>query len=354
MIFNQLDFHDFRVFKSSRLTPNPRFNVFYGPNGSGKTSFLEALSLLCTAKSFRTHDLASLVSFNKTLFTLYGRTDSDEQISIQKSQDSLTVRLNQRSCSRRSELAKRVPCQVFYQTMFGIIDAGPQVRRRLLDWGLFHVKHHYHDVWRNYQRVLKQRNALLKQKAGAAMVVPWDKQLTELAETLDEFRAAYCVEWFQAFEAVLRELTDLKCELEYEKGWDKKKQGKRLPLILNEQFEADKMRQYTQSGAHQADISLRQHDRWVKKSLSRGQQKVILIALKLAQAQLIKQPCVYLMDDVFSELDEQHRQRLLKYLERVPGQFYIATLDESLIKNSWQHSDCSFHCMDELGRVSDA
>ena len=60
------------------------------------------------------------------------------------------------------------------------------------------------------------------------------------------------------------------------------------------------------------------------------------------------------MDDVFSELDEQHRQRLLKYLEGVPGQFYIATLDEGALKNVWQNSDCSYHCMDELGRVSEA
>ena len=114
----RLDIHHVRPISSERLMLHPRCNVFYGSNGSGKTSLLEAVYLLGSGHSFRTRDLGALVSQGQESLTVFARMDTDDVMSIQKSKEGTFVRLNQRPCSRRSELAAFLPCQVFYQDIF--------------------------------------------------------------------------------------------------------------------------------------------------------------------------------------------------------------------------------------------
>ena len=353
MSITRLDIHHVRSISSARLALHPRYNVFYGENGSGKTSLLEAVYLLGSGHSFRTRDIAALVSNGQDSLTVFARLAADDVMSIQKSREGTFVRLNQRPCSRRSELAAFLPCQVFYQDIFEIIDAGPSVRRSLLDWGLFHVKQEYHALWKDYRRVLKQRNALLRQKANYTSFIPWDKQLVDLSEALDVLRADYCKGLFASFESTLSALTPLLCTLHYEKGWDKKETGKKLATILVDQFEMDSLRQYTHSGAHQADISFGLPLLKAKQSLSRGQQKIVLIALKLAQAQLLAAPCVYLFDDITSELDGAHVQRFFNLLTQVQGQFLFTAIDPSLFRAAFDAKDIPFFLIDKGQLMSD-
>jgi len=323
-----LQIHHLRNISSARCTLHPHLNIFWGANGSGKTSLLEAVYLLSTGHSFRTREIAPLISATQPLLTVFAATDTQESVSIQKSVSGPTiVKLNKQACYSSSELAHFLPCQVFYQDIFHIIDAGPTVRRSLLDWGLFHVKQAYHPLWKDYRRVLKQRNALLRQKAKQQDFAAWDKLLETLANQLDTLRADYFVSWAQSFETVLAQLSDIPCTIRYYKGWDRKESGKELSAVLAEQFTSDLQRQYTQSGAHQADIYFDLSRLKAKQSLSRGQQKIILIALKLAQAQLLAQPCVYLLDDIAAELDAQHLQRLFDCIRTINGQFLLTVID---------------------------
>ena len=233
--------------------------------------------------------------------------------------------MNNQFCSTTSQLAYALPCQIFYSDLFQIIDAGPSVRRSLLDWGLFHVKHNYLPLWKEYKRVLKQRNALLKQHAPFAHFVPWDKQLSLLANQLHSFREEYFMQWELEFITVLTELCQLDCTINYYKGWDKKNSGKELEQILLESFAADNQKTYTQFGAHQADILIEVNQNKAKQVLSRGQQKIILIALRLAQANLLQQECLYLIDDLPAELDEIHQKKLMEYLAQRNGQYVITS-----------------------------
>jgi DNA replication and repair protein RecF len=342
MSLSELQIHSLRSISHARLALHPRFNVFYGKNGSGKTSLLEAIYLLGNGVSFRTRDIDALVALGKPALTVFARRINDETLSIQKSKEGVIAKLNQNPCYRRSELAYFLPCQIFYQDIFDIIDAGPSVRRNVLDWGLFHVKHDYHVLWKEYRRVLKQRNALLRQKANQELFVPWDKQLVELSELIHPLREAYCEEWFALFNTILSSLTQNVCQLYYEKGWDKKRTGKSLASILKEQFEMDKMRQFTHSGAHQADILFDSVQLKTKQSLSRGQQKIILLALKLAQAQLLNKPCIYLFDDITTELDLDHIGRFLFFLMGLEGQFYFTSLDPSIFRKALDNNQVAF------------
>jgi len=332
MIIADLNIHNLRNVSSSKFKLNEQANLFFGPNGSGKTTLLESIYLLSTGHSFRTREISPLVSHGEQSFTIFARSSIDETISIKKSLSGPTqVRLNSSPCNSSSELAKFLPCQVFYQDIFQIIDAGPGVRRSLLDWGLFHVEHSYLATWKSYNAVLKQRNALLRQKATRQNFIPWDKQLVILADILNTLRVEYFKNWKLKFQELLPNLTDLPCNIDYFKGWDRKNTGKNLDEILNEQFTQDQHRQYTHSGAHQADISFDLSAKKAKLLLSRGQQKIVLVALKLSQAQLIKKECIYLLDDIAAELDNEHLTRLLTYLQKVKGQLFLTAMDEKTI-----------------------
>ncbi|MGL5743441.1 MAG: DNA replication/repair protein RecF [Legionella sp.] len=326
MILTELRIHHLRNILSAQLALNSRFNFVFGSNGSGKTSVLEALYLLSCGHSFRSREISPIISHEQSSLTVFARAQQQETISIQKSSSEPTqIKLNNQFCASTSQLAYALPCQIFYSDIFQIIDAGPSVRRNLLDWGLFHVKQNYLAIWKEYKKVLKQRNALLKRHAPYSHFILWDKQLGELAFQLDQLRAEYFISWECEFKQVLSELCELDCSLKYFKGWDRKHSGKELQELLIDCFDSDKRKQYTQYGAHQADILIEINHNRARQFLSRGQQKIILIALKLAQANMINSECLYLIDDLPAELDELHQKRLMTYLSTRKGQYVITS-----------------------------
>ncbi|MFA6301861.1 MAG: DNA replication/repair protein RecF [Legionella sp.] len=329
MIISDLKIHHLRNLDSLHLNLDPRFTFIIGPNGSGKTSILEGLYLLSCGHSFRSREIAPIISHNHTNMTVFARALDESTVSIQKSKAHPTqIKLNNQLCTTTSQLAYAMPAQIFYSDIFQIIDASSSVRRSVLDWGLFHVKHNYLALWKEYRKVLKQRNALLKTNQNYANFIPWDKQLHDLANQLDHSRYEYFVLWQDTFYKVLSELTQTKCTLQYFKGWDKKGLGTDLFELLQESFVSDKLKTFTQLGAHHADLLIESNDIKAKHVLSRGQQKIILIALKLAQAELLERECLFLFDDFAAELDLHHQENLFNYLSRSKGQFVFTATQE--------------------------
>lgn len=339
MILSELQISCLRNIHSLRLTLHPHLNIISGNNGSGKTTFLEALYLLGSGHSFRTRETASLLTHGQDTFTVFAKTDDEQRISIQKSSSTPTVaRINGEPCSSSSELAAFLPAQVVYQDVFQIIDAGPTVRRALLDWGMFHVEQGYLSLWKNYRRALKQRNALLKQNASPALLLPWNTLMAEFAEKLDALRATYAEALNVQFQAILADLSDLDCQVQYYKGWDRKNENKQLIDLLQNSYDRDRARQFTHYGPHQADLILVGNNHKVKHYLSRGQQKTLLLALKFAQSSLVHTSCIYLIDDMSSELDTTHISRLMDYMTSMNAQFFITTKLESELFGASTHS----------------
>lgn len=344
MILTDLKIHNLRNISSAHIILNSRFNFIIGANGSGKTSILEALYLLSCGHSFRSREISPIIAHDQSLLTVFTRAVDQDTISIQKScSDPTQIKLNNLFCTSTSQLAYALPCQIFYSDIFQIIDAGPGVRRSVLDWGMFHVKPNYLALWKEYKKVLKQRNALLKTHAPYAHFIPWDQQLNQLAIQLDELRQEYFLQWRIKFYAVLEQLTDCTCTIEYFKGWDKKATGKSLDQILAEHFHSDNQKLYTQYGAHQADIYIESKYTKAKHVLSRGQQKIILIALKLAQGALLEHDCLYLFDDLVAELDESHQIRLLNFLCQRKGQYVITSVNHMEFVSQLPDNECSLY-----------
>lgn len=330
MILSDLKIHNLRNITSAHLSLHSKFNFITGPNGSGKTSILEAIYLLSCGHSFRSREISTIISKGEESLAVFAKSQEQSTISIQKSNfEAAQIKIDNQSCYTTSQLAYALPCQILYSDLFNIIDAGPSVRRSVLDWGMFHVKPLYLSLWKEYKKVLKQRNALLKTQSPYAHFIPWDKQLSDLAQQLDTMRSFYFDNWRERFYDVLNQLTLSSCQIVYFKGWDKKNTGKELKDILAEQFINDRHKQYTVHGAHQADIIIESNDCKAKQVLSRGQQKIILIALKLAQGELLAENCLYLFDDLASELDASHQKKLFEYLETKAGQYVITSLNKN-------------------------
>jgi DNA replication and repair protein RecF len=340
MTLSELKITNLRNIRSAELLLHSRLNIVQGINGSGKTSFLEALYLLSSGHSFRTREISALVTHKADKLTIFTKTLDGQQISIQRSPNlSTTARIDGKPCLTNSELAMLLPCQIFYQDIFQLIDAGPLLRRRLLDWGVFHVEHGYHLLWKSYWRALKQRNTLLKKRAPNQQLLPWNAIIVDLANQLDALRRHYFDKLNQLFIVNVKRLTTLDCELTYYKGWDKKGENRSLADILIASYDHDSYRQTTTYGAHHADLLVVSKHFKVKHYLSRGQQKMLLFALKFAQATLLAKPCLFLIDDISTELDNHHLGNLCQFIGQSSGQFFITQRLGDILSSCFSNQD---------------
>lgn len=326
MIISELKIYQFRCFSSLDLKFNSHFNFIYGSNGCGKTSILEAMYLLSCGHSFRSRENVALVSNSFPFFTLFARTSTQDSISIRKSiSNSTQIKINNQTCTTTSELAYYFPCQIVYADVFQIIDTGPAERRTILDWGLFHVKQPYLKLFKDYKKILKQRNILLRQKKPYSDFVPWDMQLAQIGEQIHILRENYFGDLKNEFQKVLNDICNLKCTITYFKGWDKKSQNRSLIDLLRQSYDSDCTKKFTQYGIHQADLIIESDNKKAKHYLSRGQQKIILISLKIAQINLLNKKAVLLIDDLPAELDLKNQYLILEYLARRGGQYIISS-----------------------------
>lgn len=332
-----------RNLENVSLDLNERYNFFIGSNGSGKTSLLESIYLLSMGRSFRTHLYNKVVHHEKENLTVFGRIkdkQAENQIGVQKNKEGDTqIHINHQSCRQSSSLAQYLPLQLYYSDSFKIIDSSPKVRREILDWGVFHVKHDYFKVYSQLQRILKQRNACLRLNQSTSS---WDKMLSECAETIHKMREEYFNQFLPFFEKIITHFFGFSLNMTYSKGWghvhpeDENKES--LLFYLERDKDRDRKMGYTHHGPHKADIVIKKDNQLVKDFFSRGQQKLVIISIKLAQglllSQLTNKKCMYLLDDLCAEFDVHHLSKVMEYLSTIPGQIFLTGTHEEDFKKA--------------------
>jgi len=315
MRVKSLSISNVRNISTAQIDFDPCLNCFIGDNGAGKTSVLEALSVLSKGRSFRPGQIASLIGPAGTTLQVISKIESQSgdshQLGLQRDTDQWTARHNGSDVTNLSDLTELLPFVVLEPNSHTLVSGPPDGRRRYLDWGVFHVEHRFLTLWRRYQRVLKQRNAALKQ-ASRLMVESLDTQFIQLGEQLHNAREAH-VERLDGF---LQQQLSLFCEtlenvtLNYRKGWPGESLAESLEMSAPRDFE----RGITGPGPHKADLLLAIDGVPAKERLSRGEQKAMTAALIMAQAQMISESGempVLMFDDLASELDEAHLARVL-------------------------------------------
>ena len=345
MLISQLKIHNLRNIQTATFQPSERINLLYGLNGSGKTSVLESIHMLGLGRSFRTNQIRHVINTEANDLLVFAQVDpmstgSAQPLGMSRTREGdLKVRYAGQTLSA-AELASLLPVLVINSETFSLLEGSPANRRQFVDWGGFHADSAFIRLWRGFNRALKQRNSLLKcGKIDGQMRALWDRELVSFAEPLTALRAEYLERLIPEFEQILRELMGetIDIQLRFYPGWDRKRE---LESVLSENFEKDLRQGFTGSGPQRADLRFRVDHQDAAERLSRGQKKLVVSALKLAQGRLFYQQsqraCIYLIDDLPSELDEVHSRQFCRFLEASENQCFITCVDPALLSQVWR------------------
>jgi DNA replication and repair protein RecF len=306
-----------------------RRNYVFGPNGAGKTSILESIYLLGRGRSFRTRQIRKLVRTGTDGFSVFGEvrtTERSRRVGVAFDDGHLQKKLDGDETVGTAELAVVLPVHVIEPGIHALIEGAPSERRRFLDWGVFHVEHAYLDGWRQYRRILGQRNAALK-GASSAELQGWTTALVEAGQYVHDARRVYVEKLAGSVAEIGARLFGTAVHVGYRQGW-----SDRLGFeeALAEAEAADRAQGVTHVGPHRADLEVLLDERGVRDEASRGQQKLVATTLVLGQVCVHREttctPGVLLVDDPGAELDTSALTRLLDTLDALPAQLIITGL----------------------------
>lgn len=346
MHVTRLDLRNLRRFSDVSLRPGRGLNVITGDNGAGKTSVLEGLHLMAYGRSFRGRVRDGLIRDGQPALEVFvewqeraptamaaGALDvATAALRVRKAGlrhggQEWTGRLDGGPVSHLGDLCAALAVVSFDPGSHVLISGGGEPRRRYLDWGLFHVEPGFLGLWRRYSRALRQRNALLKARAGGAQLDAWDAELADAGEPLSASREGYLDALQPHYVELLADLAPGlgAGALRYQPGWRREELSLADALLLNR--DRDLASGHTSVGPHRADWTLTFTGVPGRETLSRGQAKLTALSALLAQAEHYaahrgEWPVVAL-DDLASELDRRHQQRVLRRLLACSAQVFI-------------------------------
>ncbi len=363
MTLKRLLIQNLRNLEGVDIAPSLQVNLIYGENGSGKTSILEAINLLALGRSFRSHKHKPLINHQQQSFTVFGRVHTDDgsevPIGISRHLDGdASFKANGVLVPSAADLAAYLPVQVINSDTFLLLEGSPKVRRQFIDWLVFHVEPNFFPAWKAIQRCLKHRNSLLRRdRIGPFELTTWDKELVGLTDIIHDFRTQCMAQFQETFAELLKEFISIDgIALGYYRGWDK---DKTYADELSASFERDKRQGFTHLGSHRADLKITVNGLDAAEVLSRGQQKLLVCALKIAQGyvftRITGRKSIYLVDDLPAELDEKHRALLVHWLDTMGTQVFITGVEPETLASSWRDktkiTPKMFHV--EQGRVTE-
>lgn len=352
MHLSWLNVRNIRNLTNVEIEPSPGLNFFIGPNASGKTSLLEAIYLLTRARSFRSPRIGDVIQHDRDSLLVAAKVNYNRQgvngkihTGIEKSRGKTTIHYNGEKTKTVSEQARRLPLILITPDTHEIISGTPKQRRNWLDWAMFHVEHDYLPLWRSYHKSLRQRNALLKNgKLNSELMEGWElalardgEKIRELRERfLDRIAAAICR---QQKPSQLTSMPNLKLNW----GWP---EGRRLKEVLA----ADRIHDYqsgtTRSGPHRGDIAFTVNDRPVASIFSRGQIKLFVAMVLMAQSEVLQaltgEIPLFMVDDFAAELDADSRGRLVTQLLERHNQIFLTSTEPDRALPGWE-SATLFH-----------
>lgn len=335
MILQSLSLVNFRNYENLEIGCSERINCFTGLNGSGKTNLLEAIHYLALCKSFLNPADTQNIRFDAPFFVIQGefRKEDDSTDSIYcgvKRGQKKVFRKNGKDYERLSDHIGLVPLVVVSPADGVLVAGSSEERRRFMDSVISQYNHNYLDHLIAYNRVLSQRNALLKQMAQGrgdfATMEVLDLQLTQHGVGIYEWRKDFIAKIqpvFNEFYAILsggNEHVTL--------AYDSVLHSKSFEQALIDAQSKDLALEYTSSGIHRDDLDFTINGHSLKKSGSQGQQKTFLLALKLAEYRLLESNTarkpLLLLDDIHDKLDADRVYRLMELVCKPEfGQLFI-------------------------------
>jgi len=346
-----------RNVERAELHPAAGLNLITGANAAGKTSLLEAIFFLSRARSFRTHHLKRVIKSGSDKLAIYARMQENNShwpLGLEKSTAKQTIRIRNQTVTSVAQLTRTLPVQLIQPGCQRLLEDGPAARRHYLDWGVFHVEQEFHNCWRRYYRALKQRNAALRlNQADSARalepeMVTWGERLHQLRRQYVESLTSQLQEFTEAL------FSDIRVTIHYRSGW---LANQSLESTIQERRGRDLERGSTSSGPHRANLEFMIDGMPAESYLSRGQLKMFVICLILAQMKHFQisqnKTCILLIDDIASELDQHHQQLLIEWAAQIDCQTFITAIEPetALVASVKKNGGKRFHV--ERGQVKE-
>jgi len=344
----KLSIESFRNLRTALIEPGEAINLIVGVNGSGKTSLLESISVLAHGRSFRTHKYRRLINHDGSQFTIFGLVqDEDEQPFehrmgvVRSSNGKFAIKIDGLPVHTSAELAQRLPLLVLNANSFQLLEGASRYRRQFFDWLVFHVKHDYKNCWKAYSKCIKHRNSLLRSgKIASSEIAPWNREIAQVAEGLEQMRSEVFTPFKQAFHSALADFVfsdgGQSVDIQYVSGW---KEGANYLEQLEQSEEKDLRLGYTSIGSHRSDLKINAGKSPAVELLSRGQQKSVIVSMFLAEAsvfhQLTEKKPVFLLDDLPSELDLSNLKVIGNAIQALESQVFVTAIDSRAITECW-------------------
>jgi len=342
-VIDRLTVDRFRNLLAVDVHPSPDLNLFIGSNGSGKTSLLEAIHVLSVGRSFRTQKVSPLIQEGAADFVIHSSLLGGDRIGLIKNRQGRNdLRYSGEKQRSWSEVAHALPLQVINADSLSLIEGGAKIRRRFMDWSMFHVEHNFYENWRSYRKCLQHRNAILKQSTNSSAqalrsnLQTWNLELARYGEAIHRSRKQFFRDYLPHFQSMANGLFENKflIGIEYRAGWNSEER----PLLDALSSDTSREIRYGMSlfGPHRGDFEIRVDGVPVVERLSRGQSKTLVCVMKLAAGYLLKQKkggdtahnCIYLVDDLSSELDLVNQEKVLSLLCESSSQCFFTAISE--------------------------
>ena len=346
MLITNLNLTNYRSYSTLDLTLDPGVSIFVGKNGEGKTNIAEAVLYLTFLSSHRATGNTPLIKLGNQSAYIRAKVKYPERESLVELEINIDranrAKVNQNQVRSQKEIFGIVQAIYFSPEDLDIVRGDPSERRRFIDQLLTLRSPRIAGVISDYERAVKQRNSLLKTRASSDALNPWDKQVAELGGEIITLRMLALNELKPIFNQVYKDISDTKpAEIIYKSSIENPSlsQGENSEKIMerlvnNRGAELD--RGLTLTGPHRDDLLLILGDHAVKGYASHGESWSIALSLKLATYNLLKSDGlspILILDDVFSELDEERRERLAEIAKSAEQTIITVAVENDLPKS---------------------
>lgn len=335
MHINYVEVRNFRNYSYEKFLLKKGINVLLGDNAQGKTNLVESVYFSCIGKSFKTSNEKEIIKYNSQSCRFvvdFEKNNGNNEIMIEFKNNQKFVKLNEINITKMSGLLGNLACVFFSPNELKLVKEAPEDRRKFMDIDLSQINHEYYLNLVKYNKILKERNKLLKSSDSEKTVLEtlpiWDYQLSKVASEIIYARLHFIHKLSELSDIEHKNLSSDKETLKIHYASCDNFENKTVEEIqtilikkLEESKEKDLRLKYTNVGPHRDDLKIYINNMEVKSYGSQGQQRTALLSMKLAELEIFKEQFneypILLLDDVFSELDENRKARLIKRVENI-------------------------------------